>query len=485
MIPATGGKPRQLTFHTADDTVVGWTPDGKKIIFTSVRGKGVFPRVATLWEIAVEGGIERPVQTDWGAWASYSPDGTKMAFTRHPATWSRKHYRGSYAADLWVMDVAAKKFTKLGDPDYHGNCCGPCMPATARSTSSPTNSPNEKGIKFGGPDVMKSVNNIWKISDKGGKPVQVTNHGDGNLFFPSISADGKTIVYEDNFGIWKLDTASGKSSEIAIDIKTDAKENDTELVTLSDAEGFNLSPSNKRAAVAAARRDLHHRHGSRRTAARHRDAVARAGSALVAEREMDRFRCGSHRPRGGLHLRRAGQEAKKMSDADCDKTGDHVGAGFEDPALVRVDHKLRMVEVETGKRKWWRTSDAGNVPPAVFAGWQVDLVSQQDKQLRSHVWLKELATGQEHMIGGDEFLISSGARWTPDGKKLLLIGGTGAPAMAALNRTVTQLYAVALQPTEKAPDTITTSTPKRRRWQPAGDASGRGGRGGERPRRCR
>ena len=79
--------------------------------------------------------------------------------------------------------------------------------------------------------------------------------------------------------------------------------------------------------------------------------------------------------------------------------------------------------------------------------------SRQDKLLRPHVWVKELASGQEHMIGGEDFLQSSGARWTPDGKKLLLIGGAGAPAMAALNRTVTQLYAVALQPAEKAPDT--------------------------------
>ena len=98
---------------------------------------------------------------------------------------------------------------------------------------------------------MKSVNNIWKISDKGGKETQVTHHGDGNLFFPSISADGKTIVYEDNFGLWKLDTASGKSTEIVIDIKADSKENETELVTLTEAQGFHISPSNKRAAVIA------------------------------------------------------------------------------------------------------------------------------------------------------------------------------------------------------------------------------------------
>ena len=34
---------------------------------------------------------------------------------------------------------------------------------------------------------MKSVNNIWKISENGGAAVQVTHHTDGNLFFPSIS----------------------------------------------------------------------------------------------------------------------------------------------------------------------------------------------------------------------------------------------------------------------------------------------------------
>jgi tricorn protease len=34
VIPVTGGKPKQLTFHTADDNVVGWTPDGKKVIFS-------------------------------------------------------------------------------------------------------------------------------------------------------------------------------------------------------------------------------------------------------------------------------------------------------------------------------------------------------------------------------------------------------------------------------------------------------------------
>lgn len=125
VVSAQGGKPRQLTFHSADDTVVGWSPDGRKILFVSTRGKGVFPNVATLWEISIEGGMEQPLGTDWGSWASYSPDGSKLAFTRHPGVWSRKHYRGSYAVDLWLMDVSAKQFTRLSDGDYKGHCLWP------------------------------------------------------------------------------------------------------------------------------------------------------------------------------------------------------------------------------------------------------------------------------------------------------------------------------------------------------------------------
>src|SRR5689334_14528873 len=89
VIPASGGKPKQLTYHSQDDNVVGWSADGKRIVFASTRGNGIFPTVSTLWEISVDGGVEQSIPTDWGAWASYSPDGKSLAFTRHPAVWSR------------------------------------------------------------------------------------------------------------------------------------------------------------------------------------------------------------------------------------------------------------------------------------------------------------------------------------------------------------------------------------------------------------
>ena len=75
-----------------------------------------------------------------------------MAFTRHPATWSRKHYRGSYAADLWVMDVAGRKFSRLGGEDYKGNRMWPMYARNGEIFYVSNQLDNEKGIKFGGPD---------------------------------------------------------------------------------------------------------------------------------------------------------------------------------------------------------------------------------------------------------------------------------------------------------------------------------------------
>ena len=73
---------------------------------------------------------------DWGYYGDFSPDGKSLVFNRHPATWSRKHYRGSYAADLWMADLAEKTYTQLlADEQY--NRYWPMWGADGASTSSP------------------------------------------------------------------------------------------------------------------------------------------------------------------------------------------------------------------------------------------------------------------------------------------------------------------------------------------------------------
>jgi tricorn protease len=481
-IPVTGGKPRQLTFHTADDNVVGWTPDGKKILFSSTRGNGAFPTVATLWEVPLEGGIEQPVPTDWGAYASYSPDGAKLAFMRHPSVWSRKHYRGAYAADIWVMDVAAKKFTKIGDDDYKGNRFWPMYGLNGELYFVSNELPNEKNIKPGSPEVMKSVNNIWKVSDKGGKATQVTHHQDGNLFFPSISADGKTIVYEDNFGIWKLDIASGKTAEIRIDIQSDVKENETELVTINnEAEAFHLSPSNRRAAIVV--------HGEVFTIATDRGEPQRVTETSWKEEEPRWSPDGKWiafvSDRTGREevwiSDELGKNQKKLSDADCDKSAITWAPDSKSFMWSGSDHKLRRVDIGTGKEEVLVSSDAGNIGTPQFSpdGKWISY-SKDDNLLRSHVWVKELATGKETMIASDQFMISRGAKWTPDGKKLLLLGGVGVAGIASTSgRGSSQLYSVALTHIEKDPtDRDVNTEAQAEAAQETGAPSGPGGRGG-------
>ena len=71
--------------HARTTTWSDGPPDGKKVLFSSTRAQGRVPDASPRCsKCPVDGGIEQPVPTDWGASGSYSPDGKKLAFMRHP-----------------------------------------------------------------------------------------------------------------------------------------------------------------------------------------------------------------------------------------------------------------------------------------------------------------------------------------------------------------------------------------------------------------
>jgi tricorn protease len=453
IVPAEGGPAKQLTFNAANDTVVGWSADSKMVLFQSSRGL-MYPGIPNLYQVSIDGGLEQPVPTDWGYWGSYSPDGSKLAFNRHPMVWWRQHYRGSYAADLWVMDIKQKKYTHLSDGSYKGNYFWPMYAADGFIYFVSDRLPDEDHIKPGSKEVLKSINNIWKIPEGGGPAVQVTHHTSGRLFWPSISSDGKTIVYEEDFGLWKLDTATGKSTAIPIKIASDDKENNIETITVhNNADSYDLSPSTKRAAVSV--------HGEIFSIATDKGDIQRVTASFSRETDPAWSPDGkwiafisdksgrdevwmAHEDSTGL---------KKISDADTEKRDIQWSPDAKALIYAASDHKLYRYDLESGKTTSIASGQAGNVVGARFspdAKWIA--YSKLDNDLRPHVYVIASTGGTEHHVGNDDLLFSETTPvWTPDGKRLLFLAGLAQAGSATLRQSFVQVYSTTLTKEEKNP----------------------------------
>jgi len=453
-IPSRGGAARQLTFHTGGDTVVGWTPDSKRVIFSAARGR-LFSGVPNLHEISIEGGLEQPLGTDWSSSGSYSPDGRKLAFNRHSMGWWRRHYRGGRAADLWIMDGAAKSFQRLSEEPYKENWAWPMYGARGEIFFVTDRMPNERTVKPGSPEVLQSANNIWKISERGGTAVQVTRHTSGALFFPSLSADRRVIVYEADHGLWKLDTATGKSSEIKINIVTDEKENNLETLTIqSDADSFHLSPSTRRAAISA--------HGEIFTVATDRGEIQRVTESYARESNPQWAPDGkwiafvsdrSGRDEVWIADER-GKNLKKLSDSDTEKPLIRWAPDSKSLLYSSSDHKLYRVQIESGKTEAIASSEVSNISNPQFSpDSQWISYTKPDRNLRSHVYVIPAAGGSERHFGGEDLFSELGAMWTPDGKKLIFLSGNlqGGIASPRNQQTRMQLHSVSLEKEDKNP----------------------------------
>jgi tricorn protease len=452
VIPAAGGEAKQLTFHTAADTVVGWSRDSRRVIFVSARGL-LYPGSPNLYEVAVEGGLEQPLPTDWGSWGSYSPDGKKLAFNRHPATWWRKHYRGSYAADLWVYDSEKKSYRMLLDEQTPDN-------------QKPNNfwplygngeiyfvSDREVTATAGAPAAMGSANNLWKIPEGGGKPVQLTHFRDGSLFFPSLSSDGKTIVFEENFGIWKLDTATGKAGEVKIDIASDDKENNFEVLTVhGDLDEYDLSPSSRRAVIST--------HGEIFTIATERGDVTRVTNSYWRDTRpvwaADGKRIAFISDQSGRDevwvCDVDGANMKKVSDADTEKPSVSWLPDSKNILYTASDHKLYVVSADGGASRVLASNDSGSISqPGISPDGKWVAYAKADHDFRQHVYIVAVAGGEARRFGDDDLFSAFDPRFTPDGKKLIFLGGYVQGGSATLRENNASLFSVSLTKEEKDP----------------------------------
>ena len=198
------GDLKRVTFDDANDQLDGWSADGHWIYFSSnSRDSG---GMNDIFRVSADGGTPMQVSNDLYTneyFSAPSPDGSAIAFAGHGfglSQWWRKGHSHIDESEIWLMRSGTK-------PAYEQI--------------------SEGGAKEVWPMWSKDGRTVYYVSDRsgaqnvwarelGGRSRPVTQFKDGRVLWPSIGNDGRTIVFERNFQIWKLDLTNGRPSVVAI-----------------------------------------------------------------------------------------------------------------------------------------------------------------------------------------------------------------------------------------------------------------------------
>jgi tricorn protease len=243
VIPATGGVPKQLTFYPArgplpprwgyDNQVLGWTRDGKSVLFRSMRD-GWDLSDTRLYTVPVDGGLGEALPMPLSGAGDFSPDGKRMVYTpfaRDFRTWKR--YQGGWAQDLWIFDLAthdAKNITNDLRTDRD---------------------PMWIGDKIFFASDRTGTLNLYSYDIAASRIDQLTRSTQWDVRWPSADEDGQ-IVYEQAGELNVLDTRSGQTRHLSIQVPTDGLyDRPSQISAADDIEDAALSPKGERALFVA------------------------------------------------------------------------------------------------------------------------------------------------------------------------------------------------------------------------------------------
>jgi tricorn protease len=267
VVPAIGGVPKRLTYHPAADYAVGWTPDGKNVIFRSNRSSDS-PRYTKLFQVSLSGGLPTALPLPMAFSGKFSADGKYFAYSpvggASPFNYSTyvawRNYRGGLASSVWIADMATLDVVKV---------------------------PRDRSNDFNPLWVDKQV---YFLSDRNGpislfrfdpatKAVTEAVKNDG-ADIRSASAGPGGIVY-DRFGeLFLYDTASGQTRQISVDLSADLPDVRPRISEADrDIQSYGISPTGLRAVFEA--------HGDILTVPAKKESVTRdiTGTPGVMERE--------------------------------------------------------------------------------------------------------------------------------------------------------------------------------------------------------
>jgi tricorn protease len=231
VMAAEGGEPRRLTWHPGPDVAVGWTPDGKRVLFSSSRES--YADFDRLYTVAIEGGPAEVLPMWRGEDAWYSPDGTRLAYVpnlKWQTSWKR--YRGGQTTPIYIvrlsdlaLDIVPRQNSNDAQPVWFGDTV-----YFLSDRSGPV-------TLFAYDTKAKSVKQV--LENKG-------------LDFKTLSGGPDTLIYEQFGGIYLFDPASGKSKKVDIRIAGDLPATRSHFEKVGDKiQSAAISPAGARAVFEA------------------------------------------------------------------------------------------------------------------------------------------------------------------------------------------------------------------------------------------
>ena len=237
VMPAGGGIPKRLTTHPGPDQVVGWTRDGKRIVFRSSRDS--YAGFTQLYTIGTSGGLPEILPLPMAVEGSYSPDSSHLAyvpFTNFREQWNfqrgLKHYRGGTASPVWIAKISDSSVEKVPRKDSNDS------------------SPMWLGDKVYFLSDRDGPVNLY-IYDTKTKQVSAALQSNG-MDIKSASAGPDAIVYEQFGSIHLFDPATGKEKPVNITVTGDFPAVRPHFVNVGERiENANISPAGARAVFEA------------------------------------------------------------------------------------------------------------------------------------------------------------------------------------------------------------------------------------------
>ncbi len=242
LVSVRGQGARRLTRDDERDIEPAWSPDGRHVYFSSLRG-GAW----ALWRVPARGGAPRRATPGTGAerHPSLARDGRRLAFATYSAnpdlmlldlsTRKEARLRGlSPDAPAWAPDGRSVVFSAahIGgrfdlwiQPVLGLDAAGPPRRLTdqAGSVSSPAFSPDGRWVAYY--RVLAGQRDIWIVPSAGGNPIQFTDDKAAD-FHPSWSPDGTQLAFGSDRGgtgrIWVGPVADGRPAGPARPVTTGA-----------------------------------------------------------------------------------------------------------------------------------------------------------------------------------------------------------------------------------------------------------------------